>query len=106
MLLLNTALTVVEDTPKSHLALWNPLTEAILHHLDDPARRIAFILLGADAVELATFALRNAPADSLIRAAHPMAGDPGDERPFHTSRVFSEANDFLAPDAPIDWNLS
>lgn len=106
VLLLNVALTVVENTPKSHLAIWKPFTEAILRSLDDPDRGIAFILLGADAVDLATSVLQNVSADSFIRAAHPMAGYPGDERPFHVSRVFSEANDFLGSGDPIDWNLS
>ena len=50
--------------------------------------------------------IQNVSADSFIRAAHPMAGYPGDERPFHVSRVFSEANDFLGSGDPIDWNLS
>ena len=106
VLLLNTALTVVENTPKSHLAIWRPFTEGVLRSLDDPDREIAFMLLGANAVGLATSALQTVSAGSCIRAAHPTAGDPGDERPFHLSRVFSEANDVFGSNDPIDWNLS
>lgn len=105
VLLMNAALTVKEGLPKSHLDEWEGFTRAILRSLDDPQRTIAFILLGGDARDVALSALTAVPSESIIRAAHPMAGDPGQERPFHTAHVFSEANAFLS-DAPVHWDLA
>jgi uracil-DNA glycosylase len=105
VLLMNAALTVAENHPRSHLAHWASFTLAVLRNLGNSQQRIAFILLGADAIEIAMPVLTNAPIGSIVRAAHPTAGDPGSERPFRTSHVFSEANEFL-PGAPIQWDLS
>lgn len=105
VLLLNAALTVVEDTPGSHLAVWKSFTRAVLRSLCDPRRQIVFILLGGDAVRLALPAIRGVPTGRIIRAAHPVAGYPGNERPFHSTQVFSETNFALRPGAPVDWSL-
>jgi uracil-DNA glycosylase len=105
VLLLNAALTVVEDTAGSHLAIWKPFTRAVLRSLSDPSRKIVFILLGGDAVKLALPALKSVPIDRIVRAAHPMAGFPGNERPFHSAHVFSETNLALRPGDPVDWSL-
>ncbi len=105
VLLLNAALTVVEDTAGSHLAAWKSFTRAVLRSLSDPGRKIVFILLGGDAVKFGLPALKGVPIDRIIRAAHPMAGFPGNERPFHSAHVFSETNLALRPREPVDWSL-
>ena len=102
VLLMNAALTVEEEAPKSHLGEWTRFSRTVLRTLADERRRIAFILLGGDAIDTALPALSKAPAGSIIRAAHPMAGDPGEERPFHLAHVFSEANAFLS-NPPVNW---
>lgn len=106
VLLLNAALTVLEDNPKSHLSQWKNFVKRVLHHFNSSHAKVAFILLGRDAIRLALPELNQVDPAALIRAAHPMAGDPGKERPFHTARVFSEANVFLGPDHAVDWCLA
>lgn len=105
VLLLNSALTVTENKPKSHLKLWEGFVETVLRHFDNPDGHVAFILLGGDAVDLALSQLGSTQPEAIIRAAHPMAGDPGKERPFHKAHVFSEANAFLGPERAVDWRL-
>lgn len=105
VLLMNAALTVETGQPKSHLAMWKSFSRSVLHGLSNPSRRIAFILLGADAIEMALPALATVSAESIVRAAHPMAGNPGNERPFNSAHVFSEANRVLSGTA-IKWDLN
>lgn len=102
VLLLNTALTVVSNKPKSHLRLWKPFIETVIRSLAASGSPIAFVVLGEDARKIAMPLLRQVPRDAIIRAAHPMASNT-DQRPFKGTYVFSEANQFLG-DRAINWS--
>ncbi|WP_084106233.1 uracil-DNA glycosylase [Demequina sp. NBRC 110056] len=105
VLLLNAALTVAERVPRSHLAFWQPFTREVLRSVSSANSRAVFVLLGGDAVKLALPELQGVPDRRIIRAAHPMAGNSGGERPFHSVRVFSEVNSVLPANATVDWSL-
>jgi uracil-DNA glycosylase len=51
MMLMNSALTVVESDPKSHAAIWEPFTKYVLSKLDAISKRLIFVAWGADAQE-------------------------------------------------------
>lgn len=106
VLLLNSALTVRAGSPASHVEHWSEFVKAVIRFFDRPGGEVAFMLLGHPAIELALPELTQVEPASIIRAAHPMAGEPGRERPFHTARVFSEANAFLGPSRCVNWSLT
>ena len=106
VLLLNSALTVRAGRPTSHVQHWNEFVRAVIRYFDRPGGDVAFMLLGHRAIELALSELTQVEPASIIRAAHPMAGAPGRERPFHTARVFSEASAFLGPSRCVNWSLT
>lgn len=49
VLLLNTALTVVEKVPGSHAEIWKPFTQYVLKTLSDTRRNLIFLSWGKDA---------------------------------------------------------
>lgn len=49
VLLLNTALTVVDKTPDSHTEIWKPFTEYVIKTLSDTRRNLVFIAWGKKA---------------------------------------------------------
>ncbi|WP_171821970.1 uracil-DNA glycosylase [Microbacterium sp. CGR1] len=102
VLLLNTALTVFSEKPKSHLRLWKPFIETVIRRLAASGSPIAFVVLGEDARKIAMPLLRQVPREAIIRAAHPVASNTG-QRPFKGAYVFSEANQFLG-DRVINWS--
>jgi len=102
VLLLNTALTVVEATPNSHKRLWSPFTEAILETLAAQSRPIVFLLWGEQA-NLKRHLVNRAP-HLVISSAHPAARLPStDPRTLANSKPFSRAK---AWKPEIDWALS
>ena len=104
VLLLNTVLTVVKDTPASHRKLgWERLTDYIIKVLNNKEEPIVFILWGNFAKEKKD--LITNPKHLVITSAHP---SPFSARyGFFGSRPFSKTNEFLKKNGikPIDWNL-
>ena len=49
VLLLNTALTVIEANPNSHSAYWKTLTDNVIKHISDNKEHVVFILWGGNA---------------------------------------------------------
>ena len=102
VLLLNSVLTVVKDTPLSHKGKgWEIFTDNIISYLNDREEPIVFILWGSYArskKELITN--KN---HFIIESAHPSPLSAS--RGFFGSHPFSRANDFLVKNgiSPIKW---
>lgn len=102
VLLLNSVLTVVKDTPLSHKGRgWEIFTDNIISYLNDREEPIVFILWGSYArskKELITN--KN---HFIIESAHPSPLSAS--RGFFGSHPFSRANDFLVKNgiSPIKW---
>ena len=102
VLLLNSVLTVVADTPLSHKGKgWEIFTDNIIRCLNDRNEPIVFILWGSYArskKELITN-----PRHFVIESAHPSPLSAS--RGFFGSRPFSRANKFLVDNgiSPIRW---
>ena len=102
VLLLNSVLTVVKDTPLSHKGKgWEIFTDNIIRYLNDRNEPIVFILWGSYArskKELITNTKH-----FIIESAHPSPLSAS--RGFFGSRPFSRANDFLVKNgiSPIKW---
>ncbi len=90
-LMLNTALTVVEGTPESHLELWKPFTHKLLLYIQKNSKKpIDWILLGAKAFE---FKLYVKPTDTIHVSSHPSPFSAN--KPFRTFPAFLGSGIFL-----------
>lgn len=105
VLLLNSTLTVIKDTPNSHSKLgWDKFTDFIIKKLNEKDEPIVFILWGNFA--RAKKELITNPKHLVIESAHP---SPFSARNgFFGSKPFSKTNDFLISNGlePINWNLN
>ena len=104
VLLLNTSLTVVKDSPNSHKNVgWEIFTDAVISALNEKNEPILFILWGANAKAKA--ALITNPIHLKLTAAHPspLSAYNG----FFGCKHFSKTNEFLIKNGrePIDWSL-
>lgn len=91
VLLLNTALTVEESTPGSHIKLWKPFTEYIFKILNENNSGLIFMLWGNEAQKYEE--LINTNLHYIIKAPHP---SPLNTRlPFAGNGCFSKCNEIL-----------
>ncbi len=104
VLLLNSTLTVVKDTPNSHKDLgWALFTDYIIKVLNAREEPVVFILWGNFAKSKKAFITN--PNHYIIESAHP---SPFSARyGFFGSKPFSKCNEFLKSKGitEIDWNL-
>lgn len=104
VLLLNSTLTVVKDTPNSHKDLgWTLFTDYIIKTLNEKETPVVFILWGNFARSKKVFITK--PQHLVIESAHP---SPFSARNgFFGSKPFSRTNEFLKKNniKEIDWNL-
>ncbi len=104
VLLLNSTLTVIKDTPNSHSKLgWQPFTDYVIKLLNSKDTPIVFILWGNFARSKKAFITN--PKHLVIESAHP---SPFSARyGFFGSKPFSKTNDFLIKNGlkPIDWDI-
>lgn len=103
VLLLNTVLTVREGLANSHREEgWELFTNAILEVVNKKDDRVAFMLLGKQAQEVAKDV--DTSKHAIINAPHPSPGNFGN--PFGKSRPFSAVNKALieAGRKPIRWD--
>lgn len=104
VLLLNSTLTVVKDTPNSHSKLgWSNFTDYVIKVLNNKKEPVVFILWGAFARSKKVFITN--PKHLIIESAHP---SPFSARyGFFGSKPFSRTNDFLEKNnlKPIDWDI-
>jgi uracil-DNA glycosylase len=96
VLMLNTALTVLEDKPESHLKIWQDFTREVFKYLDKKDN-IVWVLCGAKALSYKE--LITNPTHKFVISSHPsplgarqtMRGYPA----FIGSKPFSKVNEFL-----------
>ena len=104
VLLLNSVLTVVKDTPASHKKMgWELLTDYIIKILNQKKEPIVFILWGNFAKEKMKYITN--PQHLVITSPHP---SPFSARyGFFGSKPFSKTNSFLIKNGlkPIDWQI-
>ncbi|MCI8394884.1 MAG: uracil-DNA glycosylase [Bacilli bacterium] len=105
VLLLNSVLTVVKDTPASHRNLgWERLTDYIIKILNEKEEPVVFILWGNFAKAKKT--LITNPNHLILTSAHPspFSANYG----FFGSKPFSKTNEFLINHKiePINWDLN
>lgn len=103
VLLLNSALTVIEGDPGSHLELWKPFTDAVIGHVNEIDRPIVFLLWGAHARSKKK--LLTNEKHLVIEGSHPspLSAHTG----FFGGKYFSRTNEFLVKNGiePIDWSI-
>ena len=102
VLLLNSVLTVVKDTPLSHKGKgWEIFTDNIIRYLNDREEPIVFILWGSYARSKKELITNK--KHYIIESAHPSPLSAS--RGFFGSRPFSKTNDFLVKNgiSPIRW---
>ena len=102
VLLLNSVLTVVKDTPLSHKGKgWEIFTDNVIRYLNNRNEPIVFILWGSYARSKKELITNK--KHFIIESAHPSPLSAS--RGFFGSRPFSRANDFLVKNgiSPIKW---
>lgn len=120
VLLLNTALTVLEASPGSHMRLWRPFTNEVIWTVVDSSRSLlpVFVLWGKPARQTFERVMGelhpypHGPA-GLLRAGNTYAFASSHPSPlsaksgFFGSRPFSRVNELLVSlgEQPVDWRL-
>ena len=104
VLLLNSVLTVKENTPGSHQKKgWEKLTDEAIKSLSKKREHIVFILWGRYAQEKES--LIDAKKHFIIKSPHPSPFSA--HKGFFGSKPFSQSNDFLQSFgiSPVNWSL-
>lgn len=103
ILLLNSALTVMQKNSGVHLKYWEPFTDKIIKYISDNVDYVVFILLGNDAKK--KIDLIDTEKHGVVTAAHPSPLNA--KGGFLGSKVFSKANKLLEDHdiKPINWNV-
>lgn len=102
VLLLNSVLTVVKDTPLSHKNQgWEIFTDSIIKKINDKDSTVVYILWGSYARSKKV--LITNPKHHIIESAHPSPLSAC--RGFFGSKPFSKTNEILIKNnmKPIDW---
>jgi uracil-DNA glycosylase len=101
VLLLNTALTVKEYCPGSHLKIWQPFTQDLINILSKKVKNIVYILWGAHAQSYED--LLDSENNLILKHSHP---SPLSRKPFVGNNHFKLANDYLIKynKTPINWS--
>lgn len=102
VLLLNTVLTVVKDTPASHKNIgWEIFTDEVIKIINKKKEPIVFILWGNFARSKKKYITN--PSHLIIESTHPSPFSCNNG--FFGSKPFSKANDFLRKNnmKEIDW---
>lgn len=104
VLLLNSTLTVVKDTPKSHSNKgWEIFTDEVIKIVNKKNTPVVFILWGSDARSKKKLITNK--IHYIIESPHP--SPLSSYRGFFGSKPFSKANNFLEKNniKPIDWQI-
>ncbi len=104
VLLLNSVLTVVKDTPGSHRGKgWEIFTDTIIKSINEKEEPVVFLLWGSYAKEKAAYITN--PKHLVLKTSHP---SPFSVRNgFDGCSHFSKANEFLKSHGigPVDWQI-
>lgn len=100
ILLLNTALTVLEGKSNSHKKLWDVYTNNIIKIISEKCDKIIFILLGNDAKKKKF--LIDCDKHIIIESGHP---SPLSVKHYYNCKMFSKCNEYLENNGyePIKW---
>ena len=103
VLLLNTAFTVIEGRPGSHLKAWTPFTDAVIEAVALRASPVVFMLWGRPA-EAKAGLIRSSRHRIQVRS-HPSGRSA--YRNFRSTSPFRSANEALEAEGlpAIDWSL-
>lgn len=104
VLLLNTVLTVRENTPESHKNKgWEQFTDCVIQQISNNREKVVFILWGNNAK--AKMQLIDGTKHLVLTAAHPSPLSAS--RGFFGCRHFSKVNEYLQQNGmeAIDWKL-
>ena len=104
VLLLNSTLTVVKDTPKSHSNKgWEIFTDEVIKIINKKTTPVVFILWGSDARSKKSLITNK--IHSIIESPHPSPLSA--YRGFFGSKPFSKANNFLIKNniQPVNWEI-
>ncbi len=104
VLLLNSTLTVVKDTPRSHFGCgWEIFTDEVIKKINLKESPVVFILWGSDARSKRKLITNK--KHLIIESAHPSPLSA--YRGFFGSKPFSKTNEFLIKNniKPIDWKI-
>jgi uracil-DNA glycosylase len=101
--LINTLLTVVENTPLSHKNVgWESFTDEVLRLLWNSEKKIVFLLWGNHAKKKEKTIFKEDHGHLVLTAGHP---SPLSSRFFFGCKHFSKANCFLKKEREeVDWN--
>lgn len=104
VLLLNSVLTVVKDTPGSHRGKgWEIFTDTIIKSINEKEEPVVFLLWGSYAKAKST--LITNPKHLVLKTSHPSPLSVYNG--FDGCSHFSKANEFLKSNGiePIDWQI-
>jgi uracil-DNA glycosylase len=103
ILLLNSALTVIEKKSNSHQALWRNFTDKLIKYISDKSPHTIFLLMGNFAIQKSK--LIDINKHKIFTTVHPspLSASHG----FFGSGVFKNINDYLQlkNTQPINWKL-
>lgn len=107
VLLLNTALTVEEGTPGSHLSYWRHFTKAVLSAVNNGTTPVVFMLWGDEANALGDEVGLDTSKHKVLRSTHPRQQAESRYPRFADTQPFSEANVFSLSRGlkPVIWKL-
>ncbi len=104
VLLLNSTLTVIKDTPRSHFNHgWEIFTDNVIKIINEKETPVVFILWGSDARSKKQLITNK--KHLIIESAHPSPLSA--YRGFFGSKPFSKTNEFLIKNniKPINWKI-
>jgi uracil-DNA glycosylase len=104
VLLLNSTLTVIKDSPRSHANHgWEIFTDEVIKIINKKTTPVVFILWGSDARSKKRFITNK--IHYVIESAHPSPLSA--YRGFFGSKPFSKTNEFLVKNGikPINWEI-
>ena len=103
ILLLNSALTVIEGKSSSHQKKWESFTDSIIKNISEKTENIIFILLGNFAKNKSK--LIDLDKHYVIKGVHPSPLSAS--RGFFGSNIFKRTNEFLKDEdlKEINWKL-
>lgn len=97
VLLLNTALTVREKTPGSHVKFWKPFISAVLEEIAEEKKDVVWVALGKSALEIVS-EIKGVNQNNIVYLPHPMyAVYSGKEEQYvNESHLFNKINEKLS----------
>lgn len=104
--MINTALTVEEKRPESHLHIWYSFSEKVIQEVSEKTKGVAWLLMGSKALEFQKYINLDRGHRSFVTShPSPFSANKGfrDHPAFIGSGVFKEINTFLGSNKEIRW---